>query len=94
VYKKLTGMKSNQPAYFDKLTRKMIEREFLESFVDNDDVGTALNPILSYLRSAFIHLENCAIDELSYSQKASMITKMMAFNNRYTRTSYRIAEVI
>jgi len=29
----LTGMKSNQPTYFGKVVRKLISKEFLESFI-------------------------------------------------------------
>jgi DNA polymerase elongation subunit (family B) len=69
VYKTLTGMKSNQPAYFDKITRRIIKKEVLESFVG--DCNNPLDAILEYLRSAFVQLEICDINELFYSQKAS-----------------------
>ena len=62
-------MKSNQPSYFDKVTRKMICKEFLESFINNDNDSLAAP--LSYLRSAFTQLEEAPLEELSYSQKAN-----------------------
>lgn len=61
-------MKNNQPAYFDQVTRRLICKEFLESFVT--DIGNPLEEILAYLKSAFEQLEICNRDELHYSQKA------------------------
>lgn len=68
IHKTLTGMKNNQPSFFDKVTRRLICKEFIESFVTN--IGNPLEEILSYVRSAFEQLEICNIDELHYSQRA------------------------
>ena len=34
VHTTLTGMKSNQPSYYNEVAKKLISKEFLESFID------------------------------------------------------------
>jgi DNA polymerase elongation subunit (family B) len=79
VHTTLPGLKSNQPAYFRKVTNKMISREFQESFIRNgSNTSNDINPknllpldiVSNYLRSAFAKLEHCNIDDLAFSPKA------------------------
>jgi len=64
VHTTLTGMKSNQPTYFGKVTRKLIDREFQES-------ANPLDAVLSYVRSAFAQLKDEDLEELSFSKEAT-----------------------
>lgn len=52
VHKTLTGMKSNHPAYFNEVAKKLISKEFQELFITSDTVA-ASEKILTYVRSAF-----------------------------------------
>jgi hypothetical protein len=67
IHTTLTGMKSNQPAYFGKVSRKLMDKEFQESFLIADN---PLDAVLTYVRSAFAQLEDERVDELSFSKEA------------------------
>ena len=58
VYTTLTGLKNNQPAYFNRVTRSLIE-----ICLEGADA-------VDYFRSQFTDLEG-NLDELSYSQKST-----------------------
>jgi DNA polymerase elongation subunit (family B) len=79
IHTRLTGMKSNQPSYFDKVARRLISKEFIESFIpgngscncsgsSSSSRGNPLDAVIDYVRSAFTQLDNIDKDELSYSQ--------------------------
>lgn len=55
VHTTLTGMKSNQPSYYNEVAQKLISKEFLECFVDMS-AEIALERVLRYIRSAFLEL--------------------------------------
>jgi len=81
IHKTLTGMKSDHPAYFNKVTKKLISKEFQESFITSslsslDTITTsALEKILTYVRLAFNLLQTegstINIEDLAYSAEAS-----------------------
>jgi DNA polymerase elongation subunit (family B) len=67
VHTTLTGMKSNQPSYYNEVAQKLISKEFLESFVDKSD-EEALGYIVEYLQSAFLELgRESNLNRLSFS---------------------------
>ena len=67
VHTTLTGMKSNQPSYYNEVAQKLISKEFLESFLDKP-VEIALEGIIKYLRSTFLELGlGHNLDKLSFS---------------------------
>jgi DNA polymerase elongation subunit (family B) len=82
----LPGMKNNQPAYFSRVTQKLISKEFQELFIPSSSSSDAdgngdcnrgnqqqypLHAVSGYLRHAFAQLESCNLDELSFSKKAT-----------------------
>jgi DNA polymerase elongation subunit (family B) len=63
----MTGMKSNQPSYFNEVARKLISKEFLKLFV-NTSTEIALESIIKYLRTGFLELQlSDSLDRLSFS---------------------------
>jgi DNA polymerase elongation subunit (family B) len=73
VYKTLTGMKSDHPAYFNGVAKKLISKEFQELFITLDPTSASAN-ILTYIRSAFDLLQtegSIKIEDLAYSTEAS-----------------------
>ena len=70
VHKTLTGMKSNQPTYFDKIVRKLMSKEFIESFIPDSGSSNPLDTVIDYVRSAFVQLEEDK-EDLAYSIEAS-----------------------
>ena len=68
-------MKSDQPAYFNEVTKKLISKEFMELFInagiDTNANNDPLDEILFYIKSAFARLtESVGIDQLAFSQEA------------------------
>lgn len=66
VHTTLTGMKSNQPSYYNEVAQKLIGKEFLQSFIDAPE--SALEKVLNYVRSAFLELDSTSnLEKLSFS---------------------------
>jgi DNA polymerase elongation subunit (family B) len=66
VHTTLTGMKSNQPSYYNEVAQKLISKEFLQSFIDTPE--DALEKVLIYLRSAILELDiRHNLEKLSFS---------------------------
>jgi DNA polymerase elongation subunit (family B) len=67
VHTTLTGMKSNQPSYYNEVVQKLINKEFLETFIDRSD-EEALGNIMEYIRTAFLELgRESNLNRLSFS---------------------------
>jgi hypothetical protein len=73
-------MKSNYPAYFKEVTEKLISIEFQLDFTSEPTLTSALDRVLTYVRSAFNLLQikikgstNITedLDDLAYSAEAS-----------------------
>jgi hypothetical protein len=63
----MTGMKSNQPLYYNEVAQKLISKEFLKLFV-NTSTEIALESIIKYLRTGFLELQlSDSLDRLSFS---------------------------
>jgi hypothetical protein len=62
----ITGRKSNYPVYFKQVSEKLISKEFLEPFVNNQNA--ALKKVLEYVRLAFKGLAELNPSELSCKQ--------------------------
>ena len=79
IHKILKGMKSDQPAYFNEVTKKLVSKEFMELFINaNVNVSTnfdsctnSLSDVVDYVRLAFIQLPNANLNELQFSQDAT-----------------------
>jgi DNA polymerase elongation subunit (family B) len=97
VHKSMTGMKSNQPLYYNEVAQKLISKEFLEAFIDMS-VEIALERIIKYIRSAFaeLHLSN-NLDKLSFHLNLKMhctrIRKMI-LKSKYILKFLKIAVTI
>jgi DNA polymerase elongation subunit (family B) len=66
-YTTMTGMKSNQPLYYNEVAQKLISKEFLEAFIDTS-AEIALERIVKYIPTAFIELQlSDNLDKLSFS---------------------------
>ena len=66
-YTTMTGMKSNQPLYYNEVAQKLISEEFLEAFIDTS-AEIALERIIKYIPTAFIELQlSDNLDKLSFS---------------------------
>jgi len=67
-------MKSDYPVYFNEVVKKLISKEFQESFISSD-IASALEKILTYVRSTFDLLQTegspINIDDLAYSAEAT-----------------------
>ena len=67
VHTTMTGMKSNQPLYYNEVAQKLISKEFLEAFIDKS-TEIALERIIKYIRAAFTELQlSDNLDKLSFS---------------------------
>jgi DNA polymerase elongation subunit (family B) len=67
VHTTMTGMKSNQPLYYNEVAQKLISKEFLEAFIDKS-TEIALERIIKYIRAAFAELQlSDNLDKLSFS---------------------------
>ena len=67
VHTTMTGMKSNQPLYYNEVAQKLISKEFLEAFIDKS-TEIALERIIKYIQAAFTELQlSDNLDKLSFS---------------------------
>ena len=79
IHKILKGMKSDQPAYFNEVTKKLVSKEFMELFINAnvnastnfDSCTNSLSDVVDYVRLAFIQLPNANLNELQFSQDAT-----------------------
>ena len=65
IQKTLTGLKSDQPKYFQNVTQKLID-EFQGSFLYEYPIDC----IKDYTKSVFEQLKNASLNELSFSKEA------------------------
>ena len=70
IWKGFKGMKSDQPLYFNEVTKKLVSAEFMELFInaDSDSSTNPLSTVVDYIRSAFVQLPNVNLNELAFSQ--------------------------
>jgi DNA polymerase elongation subunit (family B) len=67
IHTTLTGMKSNQPSYYNEVAKQLISKEIIEGFVDTP-ADVALERVIKHLRAAFIELGlSDNLDKLSFS---------------------------
>jgi hypothetical protein len=67
IQKTLTGLKSSHPKYFNKVITKLIA--FQESFLG--EYSTAIDNVLTYVKSIFEQLSNMSLNELAFSQEVA-----------------------
>ena len=89
VHTTMTGMKSNQPLYYNEVAQKLISEEFLEAFIDTS-AEIALERIIKYIPTAFIELQlSDNLDKLSFSFESRRFTvhstKIITFRSRYMK---------
>jgi DNA polymerase elongation subunit (family B) len=72
LHKTLTGMKSDHPVYFKEVARKLISKEFQESFITSD-TASALEKILTYLTVCVFLIKPC-LSTLQDSSLAMIIS--------------------
>ena len=96
-YTTMTGMKSNQPLYYNEVAQKLISEEFLEAFIDTS-AEIALERIIKYIPTAFIELQlSDNLDKLTFSFESSndgTITKIITFRSRYMKKFSKNAATI
>jgi DNA polymerase elongation subunit (family B) len=71
IHKILKGMKSDQPKYFNEVTKKLVSAEFMELFINADISTNPLAVVVDYIKSIFIQLPNANLNELAFSQEAA-----------------------
>lgn len=92
VYTTMTGMKSNQPLYYNEVAQRLISKEFLEAFIDTS-AEIALEQIIKYIRSAFAELQlSNNLDKLSFSLESKDALYMHTKNDTQKQIYTEILE--
>ncbi len=64
----LHGLKDDQPTYFNEVTKNIVDKKYLESFITSPD--QTLNEVVQDVRDAYTQLKDQPFDKLAYSKKA------------------------